>query len=65
MTHTRTPPDPRWLPSTLCMLLPVDIVFRDIHRFLSPGTMDRSIAGGMFGRAITDELLLHGGFASR
>lgn len=41
----------------------MNIMFRDIHQFLSPGYMDWVIAGEMFGRQITDELLLFGGFA--
>lgn len=45
------------------MFLLLNIVFRGIHQFLSPGYMDWVIAGELFGQAITDELLLYGGFA--
>ena len=55
--------DPRTLLSALWVFFLMNIVFRDIHQFLSPGYMDWVIAGEMFGREITDELLLYGGFA--
>ncbi len=57
------PQDPRTLLSALWVFLLMNIVFRDIHQFLSPGYMDWVIAGEMFGQEITDELLLFGGFA--
>ena len=62
--QSRTPPqDPRTLLSALWVFFLMNIIFRDIHQFLSPGYMDWVIAGEMFGRQITDELLLYGGFA--
>jgi hypothetical protein len=57
------PQDPRTLLSVLWVFLLMNIIFRDIHQFLSPGYMDWVIAGEMFGRQITDEILLFGGFA--
>lgn len=55
--------DPRATLSALWVFFLLNIVFRDIHQFLSPGYMDWVIAGEMFGRQITDELLLYGGIA--
>ncbi|MEL6688842.1 MAG: DUF6326 family protein [Pseudomonadota bacterium] len=55
--------DPRTLLSALWVFFLMNIVFRDIHQFLSPGYVDWVIAGEMFGHVITDELLLFGGFA--
>lgn len=55
--------DPRTLLSALWVFLLMNIVFRDIHQFLSPGYMDWVIAGEMFGHKVTDELLLYGGIA--
>lgn len=55
--------DPRILLSVLWVFLLMNIIFRDIHQFLSPGYMDWVIAGEMFGQQITDQLLLYGGFA--
>ncbi len=63
MKHQTLPQDPRTLLSALWVFLLMNIVFRDIHQFLSPGYMDWVIAGEMFGQEITDELLLFGGFA--
>lgn len=57
------PQDPRTVLSMLWVFFLMNIIFRDIHQFLSPGYMDWVIAGEMFGRQITDELLLFGGFA--
>lgn len=56
-------PDPRHLLSALWVFFLMNIIFRDIHQFLSPGFMDWVIAGEVFGRQITDEVLLFGGFA--
>ena len=53
----------RTLLSMLWVFLLMNIIFRDIHQFLSPGYMDWVIAGEMFGQTITDELLLYGGIA--
>jgi hypothetical protein len=62
--HTpSTSRDPRTLLSVLWIFLLMNIIFRDIHQFLSPGYLDWVMAGEMFGRQITDELLLYGGFA--
>ena len=55
--------DPRAFLSILWVFLLMNLIFRDIHQFLSPGYMDWVIAGEMFGQKITDELLLFGGFA--
>ena len=53
----------RALLSTLYLFFILNIVFRDIHQFLSPGYMDWVIAGEMFGMKITDGLMLFGAFA--
>lgn len=58
-----TPQDPRVVLSALWVFFLMNIIFRDIHQFLSPGFMDWVIAGEMFGRQVTDEVLLYGGFA--
>ncbi|MEM9304811.1 MAG: DUF6326 family protein [Pseudomonadota bacterium] len=55
--------EPRAFLSTLWIFFLLNIVFRDIHQFLSPGYLDWVIAGEMFGQKITDELLLFGGVA--
>ena len=55
--------DPRTVLSALWVFLLMNIIFRDIHQFLSPGYMDWIMAGEMFGQQITDELLLYGGIA--
>ncbi len=57
------PRDPRTVLSVLWVFLLMNIIIRDIHQFLSPGYMNWVIAGEMFGRPITDALLLYGGFA--
>ena len=63
MQNQHLPQDPRALLSALWVFFLMNIIFRDIHQFLSPGYMDWVMAGEMFGREITDELLLYGGFA--
>lgn len=63
MTQTTPRQNPRTLLSALWVFFLMNIVFRDIHQFLSPGYMDWVIAGEMFGTKITDELMLFGGFA--
>ncbi len=63
MTEASPARDRRALLSTLWLFLLLNIIFRDIHQFLSPGYMDWVIAGEMFGRKVTDELLLFGGIA--
>ena len=63
MQNQHRPQDPRTLLSALWVFFLMNIIFRDIHQFLSPGYMDWVMAGEMFGREITDELLLYGGFA--
>ena len=63
MQNANRPQDPRTLLSALWVFLLMNIIFRDIHQFLSPGYMDWVLAGEMFGQQITDELLLYGGFA--
>ncbi len=63
MRNVDLPQDPRTLLSALWVFLLMNIIFRDIHQFLSPGYMDWVLAGEMFGQQITDELLLYGGFA--
>ena len=63
MQNQHLPQDPRTLLSALWVFFLMNIIFRDIHQFLSPGYMDWVMAGEMFGREITDELLLYGGFA--
>ena len=55
--------EPRIVLSGLWIFFLMNIIFRDIHQFLSPGYMDWVIAGEMFGQKITDELLLFGGIA--
>ncbi len=55
--------DWRALLSTLWLFLLLNIIFRDIHQFLAPGYMDMVLAGEMFGMAVTDTVLLYGGFA--
>ena len=63
MRNESLPQEPRTLLSALWVFLLMNIIFRDIHQFLSPGYMDWVLAGEMFGQQITDELLLYGGFA--
>lgn len=63
MRNVDLPQNPRTLLSALWVFLLMNIIFRDIHQFLSPGYMDWVLAGEMFGQQITDELLLYGGFA--
>lgn len=63
MRNVDLPLDPRTLLSALWVFLLMNIIFRDIHQFLSPGYLDWILAGEMFGQQITDELLLYGGFA--
>lgn len=63
MRNESLPQEPRTLLSALWIFLLMNIIFRDIHQFLSPGYMDWVLAGEMFGQQITDELLLYGGFA--
>ncbi|MDJ1018485.1 MAG: DUF6326 family protein [Paracoccaceae bacterium] len=63
MQNQHLPQDPRTLLSALWVFFLMNIIFRDIHQFLSPGYTDWVMAGEMFGREITDELLLYGGFA--
>ncbi len=63
MRNADLPQNPRTLLSALWIFLLMNIIFRDIHQFLSPGYMDWVLAGEMFGQQITDELLLYGGFA--
>jgi len=63
MTETKPKVETRTLLSTLWLFFLLNIIFRDIHQFLSPGYMDWVIAGEMFGQKITDELLLFGGIA--
>ena len=55
--------DPRALLSLLWVFFLLNVIFRDIHQFLSPGYMDMVIAGEILGQQFTDELLLYGGFA--
>lgn len=62
MSEFRQPRDPRILLSALWVSL-INIIFRDIHQFLSPGYLDWVIAGELFGLEVTDELLLFGGIA--
>ena len=63
MDRLNQPQDPRIILSVLWTFFLMNIIFRDIHQFLSPGYMDWVIAGEMFGQQITDELLLWGGIA--
>ncbi|MFN2098729.1 DUF6326 family protein [Altererythrobacter sp. MF3-039] len=63
MSLESTPPSPRTLLPMLWVLFLLNIVFREIHQFLSPGYLDQVIAGELFGQEVTDELLLYGGFA--
>ena len=63
MTEPTLTREPRAFLSTLWLFFLLNIIFRDIHQFLSPGYMDWVIAGEMFGQKITDELLLFGGIA--
>lgn len=63
MTQQVTPQNPRTLLSALWVFFLMNIIFRDIHQFLSPGFMDWVLAGEMFGRQVTNELLLYGGIA--
>ncbi len=63
MQYETPPRDPRILLSALWVFFLMNIIFRDIHQFLSPGYMDWVLAGEMFGQQITDELLLYGGIA--
>ena len=63
MQNHSSRPDPRVLLSALWVFFLMNIIFRDIHQFLSPGYMDWVIAGEMFGQKITNELLLYGGIA--
>ena len=63
MRNVDLPQNPRTLLSALWVFLLMNIIFRDIHQFLSPGYMDWVLAGEMFGQQITDELLLYGGVA--
>lgn len=55
--------NPRTLLSLLWVFFLMNIIFRDIHQFLSPGFMDMVIVGELFGQQVTDELLLYGGVA--
>ncbi|NOD95239.1 hypothetical protein GS636_20775 [Ruegeria sp. HKCCD4884] len=63
MRNVDLPQNPRTLLSALWVFLLMNIIFRDIHQFLSPGYMDWVLAGEILGQQITDELLLYGGFA--
>ena len=63
MTEQASLREARTFLSTLWLFFLMNIIFRDIHQFLSPGYMDWVISGEMFGRKITDELLLFGGIA--
>ena len=63
MTNENQLAQTRVLLSSLWLFFLLNIIFRDIHQFLSPGYMDWVIAGEMFGQKITDELLLFGGIA--
>ena len=63
MRNESLPQEPRTVLSALWVFLLMNIIFRDIHQFLSPGYMDWVIAGEMFDQQITDELLLYGGIA--
>jgi len=63
MRNESLPQEPRTLLSALWVFLMMNIIFRDIHQFLSPGYMDWVLAGEMFGHHITDDLLLYGGLA--
>ncbi len=63
MSVVSTPPSPRTLLSMLWVFFLLNIFFRDIHQFLSPGNMAQVIAGDLFGQEVTDALLLYGGFA--
>ncbi|MEM8572858.1 MAG: DUF6326 family protein [Pseudomonadota bacterium] len=63
MRNVDLPQNPRTLLSAFWVFLLMNVIFRDIHQFLSPGYMDWVLAGEMFGQQITDELLLYGGFA--
>lgn len=63
MTQQVTPQNPRTLLSALWVFFLMNIIFRDIHQFLSPGYMDWVLAGEMFGMKVTDEVLLYGGIA--
>ncbi len=55
--------NPRLFLSVLWTFFLMNIIFRDIHQFLSPGYMEWVIAGEMFGMKITNQLLLFGGIA--
>ena len=63
MLNLNSERDTRILLSALWLFFLMNIIFRDIHQFLSPGYMDMVIAGEMFGMQITDQLLLWGGVA--
>lgn len=63
MLSSQSAIDPRITLSGLWIFLLMNIVFRDIHQFLSPGYLEWVLAGEMFGLPITDALLLMGGFA--
>jgi hypothetical protein len=65
MTEQASLREARAFLSTLWLFFLMNIIFRDIHQFLSPGYMDWVISGEMFGRKITDELLLFGGIAGQ
>ena len=63
MTDQTLARDPRVLLSTLWVFFLMNIIFRDIHQFLSPGYIGWVIEGELFGQKITDALLLYGGMA--
>lgn len=63
MTDQSALRDTRIKLSALWLFFLMNIIFRDIHQFLSPGYMDWVIAGEMFGQKITNELMLFGGIA--
>ena len=63
MLDPKSERDTRLLLAALWLFFLMNIIFRDIHQFLSPGYMDWVLAGEMFGMKVTDEVLLWGGIA--
>ncbi len=51
--------------STLWLFVLLNIIFRDLHEFASPGFMQELIAGSVNGMQITEELIFAGAIVSQ
>lgn len=54
--------DKKSLLSTLWLFVLLNIIFRDLHEFISPGFLEEAITGYVDGQKITEDLIFIGAF---